>query len=81
MRRAHNVIFIKQNSMSVPMASKDQLEQWKALGGTVEAGAKKGAKKDSPSVFIAPSGEHILQILLTIPVSSLRINSPSQGKS
>ena len=62
------------------MASKDQLEQWKALGGTVEA-AKKGAKKDTPSVFIAPSGEHVVQIWLTIPVSILRINSPSQGKS
>ena len=37
------------------MASADQLEQWKAMGGKVEGPAKKGAKKDA-SVFIAPSG-------------------------
>ena len=47
---------MSQEAMSVPMASADQLEQWKAMGGKVEAPAKKGtAKKES--VFIAPTGE------------------------
>eukprot|EP00955_Chlamydomonas_euryale_P098088 365123-Chlamydomonas_euryale.AAC.28 len=45
-------------AMSVPMASAEQLERWKAIGGRVEETAtkKKGAKKDVPSVFISPSG-------------------------
>ena len=38
------------------MASADQLEQWKAMGGKVEAPAKKGNTKKE-SVFIAPTGE------------------------
>ena len=38
------------------MASADQLEAWKAMGGKVEGAAKKGAKKDA-SIFISPSGK------------------------
>ena len=39
------------------MASADQLDQWKAMGGKVEGGAaKKGTKKEASSIFIAPSG-------------------------
>jgi hypothetical protein len=37
------------------MASKDQLEKWKDMGGKVEACPKKGAKSVS-SIYIAPSG-------------------------
>jgi|LauGreSuBDMM15SN_2_FD.fasta_scaffold581450_1 hypothetical protein len=62
------------------MASKDQLEQWKALGGKVEEAAKKGAKKDTSSTFISPSGALISSaIVFGLPLSTAPVTL--QGKS
>ncbi|GAX75038.1 hypothetical protein CEUSTIGMA_g2482.t1 [Chlamydomonas eustigma] len=44
--------------MSVPMATKDELEKWKDMGGKVETCTKKGAKTTS-AIYVTPSGEKL----------------------